>query len=33
MDKIPMTPAGYQKLEAELKQRVAEERPNIIAAI
>lgn len=28
-----MTPAGYQALEVELKQRSSEERPNIIAAI
>lgn len=28
-----MTPAGYQTLQAELKQRSGEERPSIIAAI
>ena len=28
-----MTPAGYQALEEELKQRSSEERPRIIAAI
>jgi transcription elongation factor GreA len=33
MEKIPMTPAGQEALAAELKQRSAEERPRIIAAI
>jgi transcription elongation factor GreA len=33
MEKIPMTPAGYQALEQELKKRSAEDRPRIIAAI
>ncbi|WP_096173146.1 transcription elongation factor GreA [Cohaesibacter sp. ES.047] len=33
MEKIPMTPAGYQALEKELKTRSGEERPRIIAAI
>jgi transcription elongation factor GreA len=33
MDKIPMTPAGYAALEAELKERQQVERPRIIAAI
>ncbi|WP_090073000.1 transcription elongation factor GreA [Cohaesibacter marisflavi] len=33
MEKIPMTPAGYQALSEELKQRSSEERPRIIAAI
>lgn len=33
MEKIPMTPAGYSALEAELKQLKAVERPAIIAAI
>ncbi|MCV6547779.1 MAG: transcription elongation factor GreA [Cohaesibacter sp.] len=33
MEKIPMTPAGHEALAAELKQRSAEERPRIIAAI
>ncbi|WP_413988568.1 transcription elongation factor GreA [Labrys okinawensis] len=33
MDKIPMTPAGYAALEAELRERQQIERPRIIAAI
>ncbi|GGL56653.1 transcription elongation factor GreA [Wenxinia marina] len=33
MDKIPLTRAGYQKLEAELKHLKSVERPAIIAAI
>ncbi|WP_119308265.1 transcription elongation factor GreA [Cohaesibacter haloalkalitolerans] len=33
MEKIPMTPAGYQALTEELRQRSGEERPRIIAAI
>ncbi|MFC6688036.1 transcription elongation factor GreA [Jhaorihella thermophila] len=33
MEKIPMTPAGYAALEAELKQLKTEERPTIIKAI
>ncbi|MCB1439904.1 MAG: transcription elongation factor GreA [Nitratireductor sp.] len=33
MEKVPMTPAGHQMLEAELKRRQSEDRPNIIAAI
>ncbi len=33
MEKIPMTPAGYAALEAELKQLKSEERPAIIKAI
>ncbi|MEL6278036.1 MAG: transcription elongation factor GreA [Pseudomonadota bacterium] len=33
MDKIPMTAAGYEKLQVELKQLKSEERPNIIKAI
>ena len=33
MNKIPMTSEGYQKLQAELKKLINEERPNIIAAI
>ena len=33
MDKIPMTAAGHQALEAELKHRASSERPRIIAAI
>jgi transcription elongation factor GreA len=33
MDKIPMTPAGFKALDAELKQLKVEERPAIIKAI
>ncbi len=33
MDKIPMTPAGYAALEAELKTLKSVERPAIIKAI
>ncbi|MBW7920679.1 MAG: transcription elongation factor GreA [Rubellimicrobium sp.] len=33
MDKIPLTRAGYDKLDAELKQLRTVERPAIIAAI
>jgi transcription elongation factor GreA len=33
MEKIPMTASGYAALEAELKRRMAEERPRIIQAI
>ncbi|PWG16534.1 transcription elongation factor GreA [Salibaculum griseiflavum] len=33
MEKIPLTRAGYTKLEAELKQLKSEERPAIIKAI
>ena len=33
MDKLPMTVAGFQALEAELKRRQQEERPRIIQAI
>lgn len=33
MDKIPMTPAGYAALEAELKTLKSVERPAIIQAI
>lgn len=33
MDKIPLTRAGYDKLDAELKQLRSVERPAIIAAI
>jgi transcription elongation factor GreA len=33
MEKIPMTAGGYAALEAELKRRMAEERPRIIQAI
>ncbi|MBT9384842.1 transcription elongation factor GreA [Pseudooceanicola sp. CBS1P-1] len=33
MEKIPMTRAGYAKLEAELKQLKSVERPEIIRAI
>ncbi len=33
MEKIPMTPAGYAALEAELKQLKTVERPAIIKAI
>ena len=33
MNKIPMTASGYEKLQAELKKLINEDRPNIIAAI
>lgn len=33
MEKVPMTVAGYAKLEVELKERQQVERPRIIAAI
>lgn len=33
MEKIPMTRAGFQSLEAELKQLKSEDRPAIIRAI
>lgn len=33
MDKYPMTSAGHDRLEAELKQLKHEERPNVIKAI
>src|SRR6056297_1775353 len=33
MEKIPLTRAGYDKLQAELKQLKSEERPAIIKAI
>ncbi|MEO1330492.1 MAG: transcription elongation factor GreA [Pseudomonadota bacterium] len=33
MDKIPMTAAGYQKLQTELKHLKSEERPAVIKAI
>ena len=33
MEKIPMTAGGYAALAAELKRRMAEERPRIIQAI
>lgn len=33
VDKVPMTPDGYQKLQDELKRLKAEERPKVIAAI
>ncbi|MGR3491489.1 MAG: transcription elongation factor GreA [Shimia sp.] len=33
MDKIPLTRAGYTRLDAELKHLKSEERPAIIAAI
>ena len=33
MDKIPMTPAGLEKLEAELKKLKYEDRPAVIQAI
>jgi transcription elongation factor GreA len=33
MDKIPMTPAGHAALAEEYRQRTAEGRPRIIAAI
>lgn len=33
MDKIPMTPQGYEALESELKRLKTEERPSVIRAI
>jgi transcription elongation factor GreA len=33
MDKVPMTKAGHEALEKELRRLVSEERPNVIAAI
>ncbi|KAA9005285.1 transcription elongation factor GreA [Histidinibacterium aquaticum] len=33
MDKIPLTRAGYEKIDAELKHLKSEERPAIIRAI
>lgn len=33
MDKVPMTPEGYERLEAELKNLKSTERPAIIRAI
>jgi transcription elongation factor GreA len=33
MDRIPMTPAGYAKLEGELRQRQQVDRPRIVEAI
>ncbi|TVR84610.1 MAG: transcription elongation factor GreA [Rhodospirillales bacterium] len=33
MEKIPMTPEGYARLEAELKRLRSEERPAVIRAI
>ena len=33
MNKIPMTPEGYSKLQNELKKLTSEDRPNIISAI
>ncbi len=33
MERVPVTPQGFAKLEAELKQRQQEERPRIILAI
>lgn len=33
MDKIPMTAAGYQAMQAELRRLASEERPRIIEAI
>tara|TARA_Y100001935_G_C17189996_1_gene449559 strand:- start:197 stop:670 length:474 start_codon:yes stop_codon:yes gene_type:complete len=33
MNKIPMTPNGYTKIQEELKKLTSEDRPNIIAAI
>ncbi|WP_147126930.1 transcription elongation factor GreA [Shimia ponticola] len=33
MDKIPLTPGGHERLEAELKNLKSVERPAIIAAI
>ena len=33
MNKIPMTAAGYEEIQNELKKLLNEDRPNIIAAI
>jgi len=33
MDKVPMTPAGYQRLEEELRRLKSEDRPSVIRAI
>lgn len=33
MDKVPMTPAGYQRLAEELRRLKSEERPSVIRAI
>jgi transcription elongation factor GreA len=33
VDRVPMTPEGYRKLQEELKRLKAEERPAVIAAI
>jgi len=33
MERVPMTPQGYQKLQEELKRLKAEDRPRIIQAI
>ena len=33
MNKIPMTSSGFEKIQAELKKLINEDRPNIIAAI
>ncbi|MCA8927363.1 MAG: transcription elongation factor GreA [Alphaproteobacteria bacterium] len=33
MDKVPMTPAGYQRLEEELRRLKSEARPSVIRAI
>jgi transcription elongation factor GreA len=33
MERVPMTPDGYAALEAELRRRMAEERPRIIQLI
>ena len=33
MNKIPMTSAGFEKIQEELKKLINEDRPNIIAAI
>jgi transcription elongation factor GreA len=33
MDKLPMTEAGFRKLDAELRQLKMEERPAVISAI
>ncbi|HIJ60501.1 MAG TPA: transcription elongation factor GreA [Nitrospirae bacterium] len=33
MNRIPMTPEGYQKLKDELNRLISQDRPNIIQAI
>ena len=33
VDKVPMTPSGFKKLQEELRMRQQEERPRIIEAI